>query len=370
MGIYINLALFYLLLSFLQLEKKFGRKTRNRYVFLLLLIPFLLAALRGVDVGNDTHIYYRMYTIAGYYNKFLDYMANTRLEPGYALLEFLFQKNGASYEIFQIFTEIIIYLSINRFIRNYSNNYALSCFMFIVNRNLGGTMNTVRMWLAIAILLYSIPYIKERKLNRFLFVLFLAAMIHYSALIFVIVYFMAGVKEEKILYLLTIVITIAVTIIGTTFFRFLTSVIGKYEGYLSTGYFDTSGAIATYIGFFISLAFMVYYSILRRYPEGINRYEKNSDVVTDQYIFFLMCYFAFLLSIIGLRNQIMSRISSYFSVSGMALLPYALDVSPVKSNKRIMHLVICLLLFSEFIIIMVYRPNWLGIIPYKTFFAK
>ena len=180
---------------------------------------------------------------------------------------------------------------------------------------------------------------------------------------------MTGIKKEHILFPVILVSAVVIAFIGTPFFRFMTNLVGRYEGYLSTGYFDTSGALAIYVSFIISFAFVAYYTILRRYDRGIKHYEGDSLVISEQYIFYIMYFISFSFSIIGLRNQIMSRLSSYFSISALVLLPYALTASPNKSNQKIMHAVICTLLFAEFIIIMVYRPNWQGIIPYHTFFA-
>ena len=370
MGIYIGLALLYLLLSFVKLEKSLNKKSKSRYIFLLLLIPFFLAAFRGIDVGNDTYTYFRMYRNVGLYSNYFNFMARTRLEPGYSLLMFGFQWLGASYEVFQVFCEAVIFLSFNKYIKRYSENYALSCFMFVVNRNLAGTMNTMRMWLAIAIILNAIPYIKDRKLIKFLLVVLAASTMHYTALLFVLVYLMADIKKEKYLFPVTIVISIVIAFIGTPFFRFVTNVIGKYEGYLSTGYFDTSGAMAIYISFIINFVFIIYYTFLRQYDRGIKHFDGDSDIVSDQYIFYLMYFIAFCFSVIGLRNQIMSRVSSYFSISALSLLPFALNSSPSKSNQKMMHVIICTLLFAEFVVIMIYRPNWQGVIPYHTFFTN
>lgn len=369
MAIYIILALIFFQLSFLKLEKGLNHKGRNRYIFLLLLLPFVLAAFRGIDVGNDTYTYFKMYRNVGNFDKFFNYMRVTRIEPGYSLLMFLFQRLGASYEVFQVFYESVIYLSFKNYIRKYSENYALSCFMFIANRNLAGTMNTVRMWLAIAILLNTVPYIKQRKLVRFLLIVLLASTMHYSAMLFVIVYIMTGFKKEHFVFPITIISAVVIAYIGTPFFKLMTNVVGRYEGYLSTGYFDTSGALAIYINFIISFAFLAYYTILRRYDRGIKHYDENSIIISNQYIFYIMYFITFSFSLIGLKNQIMSRLSSYFSISALALLPYALQSSPNKSNQTIMHLLIGTLLFIEFVIIMIYRPNWQGIIPYHTFFT-
>jgi len=370
MTVYIILALMLFLLSFLKLERNLNQKGRNRYIFLLLFIPFVLAAFRGIDVGNDTYTYFRMYRNVGNYNNYFDFMKVTRIEPGYSLFMFLFQRLGASYEIFQIFCESLIYLSFSKYFKKYSENYALSCFMFVVNRNLAGTMNTVRMWLAIAVLLNAIPYIKERKLVKFLLVVLAASMMHYSAMLFVIVYIMTGIKKEHLVFPITLISAMVIAFIGTPFFRFMTDLVGRYEGYLSTGYFDTSGALAIYISFVINLAFIAYYTILRRYERGIKHFDEDSIVISNQYIFYVMYFIAFSFSFIGLRNQIMSRLSSYFSISSLVLLPFALNTSPNKANRKIMHVVICALLFAEFIVIMVYRPNWQGIIPYHTFFSN
>lgn len=370
MTVYIILAFIFFLLSFLRIEKNLNRKGRNRYIFLLLLIPFALSAFRGIDVGNDTYTYFRMYRNVGDYSNYFNFMKVTRIEPGYSLLMFLFQRLGASYEVFQVFFESLIFISFNKYIKKYSENYALSCFMFIANRNLAGTMNTVRMWLAIAILLNSVPYIKERKLVKFLLVVLAASTMHYSAMLFVIVYIMTGIKKENLVFPITLISAVVIAYIGTPFFRLVTNLVGRYEGYLSTSYFDTSGALAIYINFIISFAFIAYYTILRRYDKGIKHYEKDTIVISEQYIFYIMYFISFSFSLIGLRNQIMSRLSSYFSISALALLPHALNTSPNEANRKIMHIVICALLFAEFIVIMVYRPNWQGIIPYHTFFSN
>lgn len=370
--------IFYLLLVIYFLGTLFGKKeykstkSRKLTVILYILPLFLLTALRDVSIGPDTAAYYRIfYTIAGR-DTFIQAVTYSHFEPGYVLLNYIIGKAGGSYYLMQILISAFLYYAIGKFIYEYSGNIAFSVFILLANNYVFGMMNVVRMWIVVAILLFTIKPLQERKIVKFIIIVFIAASFHYTALLFLIMYPLTKVKiaPERLGMLFGIAVVISVAAIPV--FTVITNWIGMYQNYLTGSRFDTSDNLAVKISLIVNLCFFGLATITHTWEDNNNEntLSGTSMNLSIGYLSYWGIILSVCISIIGLSNNIMGRIIHYFSIFMLLIIPQSIRKMKLSSNRWIMTFIILVLLFIRYAIIMVYRPNWYQVSPYKFFFMS
>ena len=149
------LIFLYFVISIIEI---FESSISKRFLATIALFPaFFLTAFRDYSVGNDTVMYLFCYEKIAHANSFFEALSFDRMETGYVALSYFFSHIGLSFYQFQFVLALFIYASLYIFLVKYSKNIGISCLIFLTLRYMLGTMNVVRMYTAIAVLLYSIP---------------------------------------------------------------------------------------------------------------------------------------------------------------------------------------------------------------------
>lgn len=345
-------------------------------VYLLIYLPlFVLCAFRDISVGNDTSVYYYGFQNFSNFNSLHEAFTTSRYEPAYIIINYLFNKFNLSYYFLQIVLSGFIYFSVFVFLLRYSSDFLFSVYVFYVLRYSIGTMNVVRMWMAIAVLLFAIQYVIDRKLIKFLIVILLASLFHSSALVFLIIYPLYSIQINKKIILAMMGGSVLIFLASKFFFSVLTSLIGRYSGYLSTD-FNVESNIAVYLTLLIDLSLfvLIYVAINRENKYYCNDnswgnivsliYEEDKNNVGLKKILVLTALLAVCFDIIGLGNTVMNRISTYFSVFFVLSIPIAIQKIQFEANKGFVKTAVMIGLSVQFLIIMIFRPNWSGVVPY------
>ena len=353
--------------------KGINEKQNDILRFFVLFPMFALCAFRALSIGNDTQIYYYGYTRIGQYASLIAAIQGSRYEIGYTLLSYSMHKLGVSFLGMQIIISIIVYYSFYRFFVKYSNNFSFSCFVFLTLRYSMSTMNVVRMWLAIAILLYAIPFIQKRNLVPFLVLVAIASSFHSTALVFAILYPAAKVRINNRIVFSTFIVSWLLLLVGRPVFARVTSMIGRYSGYLSSNYFVFESNIAVYMTLAINLAlFLLIYITFGKNGEKL--YEPttgniNSGLMIEQIS--LVCgLLVVAFSIVGLGNTIMDRISVYFGVMFTISIPSIYEHINLQHNKKLLYISMLLGLTAQYLVVMIMRPGWNGVTPYLFFWQQ
>ncbi len=346
-------------------------------VYLLMYLPlFILCAFRDISVGNDTSVYYYGFQNFSNFNNLNEAFATSRYEPAYIIINYLFNKCNLSYYVLQIVLSGFIYFSIFVFLLKYSSDFLFSVYVFYVLRYSIGTMNVVRMWMAIAILLFAIQYVIDRKLIKFLIIILLASLFHSSALVFLIIYPLYSIKINKKIILVMMGGAVFIFLASKLFFSVLTSLIGRYSGYLSTD-FNVESNIAVYLTLLIDLFLfaLIYFALNLKteYYCDDNSWgnifslicEEDKNNVGLKRILVLSALLAVCFDIIGLGNTVMNRISSYFSVFFVLSIPIAIQKIQFEASKGFVKFAVMIGLSAQFLVIMIFRPNWSGVVPYS-----
>lgn len=174
-----------------QYEVAISEKMKRNLLILSLVPVFCLLAFKSEKVGVDTENYIRMYNTAG---ELLSIDNESRIEIGYQYMSIWLNKLFDSNQALFICSSFIISFSLYVFLKKSSSNPVLALFFFITLGFFQFALTGIRQGIAIAITLFAIPYIQQKKLIKFLIVIVLASIFHKSALFSLPLYWIMNLK--------------------------------------------------------------------------------------------------------------------------------------------------------------------------------
>lgn len=230
------------------------------------------------------------------------------------------------------FVAVVQCVGIAVFYSRYSIDFFYSIFLFYFTSCFLWTVNGMRQFLAVSIILMFSHLILERKMLPFLIVVFLAYTIHTSAIMMILVYFCVNDNawSKKSLFKLTIVfIALVVYVFG------FSSDNSEYSYITSDVYSGVNIFRVIVMSIPTGLAFIYRKEISKKAPKEINLLINLS----------ILCSFCFVLGLF--TNGMIARIALYFQVYTYVLLPWILKNGLGKNSKEI-KIVITILLIAYF----------------------
>jgi transmembrane protein EpsG len=290
--------------------------------------------LLGFDYGTTIEL--------SEFYKIQNFDKDVDFELGWAFYTKLLTLISSNNSVLLFFSGLIIIHSYFNVIKKHSQIVWFSIFLFItiVFYN---SLFVLRQNLATAILLYSFPYIIDRKFIKFLFVLLIAFLFHKTALIFLVLYFVYPIKLNRKNILLIIISSLVFSFLFIKVIEIVTTILTGFEVY-SGGIGDSS--IGNLTPLLISLTTLIFV-ILNFYPiSKINGYEK---------LFFFMIFFMIIIdfSRIGLTGT-MGRLNMYFAPALLILIPNAC----LKIKTPLLKYLSILLLGLLYLILMFNQMNY------------
>lgn len=299
-----------------------------------------LSGLRSWEIGPDT-LAYKLYRFdrtldRSWSDIFADFILKYKLgeaikDPGYPLLEKIFQIFSSDYQLWLIAIAIMFFVPMGIMVYKYSSNAAVSYILFSTLFYSFFAITGHRQTVATAIVvLIGTKFIKEYKLIKFLLLELVASTIHMSALCFLPFYWLSKLKiNVKALSLYWIVILV-VYFGRNQFFGLLQELIG-YEDYV-----QTEGARA---GAFMYLLILLAVLVTVFYPRfdvenRITRIAINALMIS--------CVFSPLLLI----NQSCMRVVQYYSLFLLLLLPDTANIFKEGRSRRLFFFVVSLVMIA------------------------
>jgi len=318
----------------------FIQKTpKGKKIFLILasLVLFFIAAFRSVYFGPDVIRYvqsYEMLKLEKISYLWSNFIENEGRDPFFYFFSKLISITGANSQVWLALISGIFIFSITKLIYEYSSNFFLSYVAFISLGYFYFSITGIRQSLAIALVVISYNYLRNRKFWRFLLIVSFASLFHSSALIFLIAYPLSNIKIGYKQF-----IGIFSSLFIATYFgqevRVLIGIIGWTENLAD---YATHNYYLNRTGFFIQLCI---YLFCLYYKEDILKLnEKNVSFYNLLFIGLIFQSFATVVAEFF-------RISMYFSVFSIVLIPYALSI---ERNKKFR----LLLSFTLFFVLFVY----------------
>ena len=329
------------------LSKKMSKEIRNKlFLIISFSIIFFLMATRTYNTGTDTNMYIQVFKKSSQL-KWKATIFGGYYEPLYAVLNILLSYISTNPRILIVFTSFFISYSFYKFIKDNSEDYFLSIIMFICLLIFYSTMNTIRQYIAMSIILLGFDFVKEKKIIPYIMIVVVACLFHTSAFIGFLIYTAFNMKYSR--FRVTIIFVIA--ILSNIFISGLVNHI--YELLDRTNYYNNrigQENISNLIHVFIFL-FMYMFSLFEIKKNKSNN-EKNGFYL---YIFVLASAF----SLIAMKMNVLSRTTTYFNIFTIVCLPNIIAENIDNKNTKLFvasTLVLILLIYSS--TIMYYRPEW------------
>ena len=361
------LALFYFIIGAIEL---FEVPVSKKIIAAVCLIPaFVLTAFRDVSVGCDTFTYSLVFEKLRYVDSIIDALAWDRMEYGYVSISYLFSHMDLSFSQFQIAGSTFIYASFFLFLIRYSKNIGISCLVFLTMRYMFGPMNAARMYWAMAVLWFAIPFVQKRCYLGFALLVLLASFFQKAAFLFIFLYPLSLIKFTPKKIFLSFFIAGIIGYMGKPFFVFVTHTLGLYESYLNGQYLNFSGNVAVYLVFMIDACLALFVLYNKKTEKNFFNQNLTASISIEK-----ICLCAILVilccDIVGFNFTLMSRISDFYSFCWLILIPMTFMKMKNKMVAIISLIMFALCLFSQFETIMSLRSNWYCVDPYSFNFGE
>lgn len=340
--------------------------SKRKFVFysvLALFVGAVLAGIRDFSVGTDVMVYgNNVFKAALRNNNLIDFLTNYRvssgIEPLYLLLNFVVTRFTADvhwfYFVLQLLTITFVYVTLVEIKKRYGIDLWLSLLVYYT-LFYPFSLNGMRQALAMSIVLVSWIFMMKRRLVLFIIVICLASGLHYSAIVFLLIYPMYRLleknKNKKMIVGTMVVCFLGVAVFNQFFIRIIAGFIPKYSRYLTGNGFDLS-LNPIILRAPIIIVFMVFY----------RKYKTKNNQLFD---FFLVMLFAdAILSLLRGVIPTLYRLSMYFGMIKIVAYPYTCVIFN-RNSKKVVKTMLVMMLFIIWYYQIIIQGNE-EVYPYAT----
>lgn len=284
-----------------------------------ILIPSIMAGIRDMTIGSDTSGYpLNIFNKSKMYNNFKIVLENTNEEFGFVLLGYVTSLLTSDIHYYLFFIELITMSFIYLF-AYYKRDKVPMCFFITIYMLMcySESLCIMRQHIALAIFLYSIKFLEQKKYIRMSLLFLLSTQLHTTAVVGIIIYILYILEESKltkkkknIIYCIIISCIIVMiiqysNIVNLLIYR-LKILPERYSIYFAEGkyYNDIINFSSSRIIFKL---FWLMITIISFYVKKVNKMEdtKNEKICILLFIIDILIY------IFSLRFIVLSRMS-YF----------------------------------------------------------
>lgn len=343
------------------------RTSRDKHFLFFALAPLLfLVCFRGEGVGSDTPQYYSYFenikALVG--DDGMGAIVMTRLEPGFVYFIKVISLYFDTPQSLFIISALLFYIPFYRIIAKYSRYPWLSVIMFF-SLNYNATMNVIRQYVAIGIIIIAFGFILKKQKTKFVLSVLLATMFHYTSIVFIVAYFFRDKMINK-----TVIkkFFIYLPIAAALSFALLTVVLNFFHSYGLYDYYDDQNKhiagglkIASFVE--LLLALVVVWVSCRAWGGSPNYENLNRDSVNRLLFWFGLIGAGFIA--MSFPFTLISRMGTFFSIFNCILLPNSLYELSKRSSIRSLSVLLCLIYCSYYLVVATLRPDWTYVYPYS-----
>lgn len=353
MEIYIITITLSLFLSFVGMHCR-TKLLKKTCVGFIVVICSLMPGLRDISVGTDSLMYANFLVVDRSYHDWL--VSGIAIEPGFVFLIKLYQLFGLTNYAYFFFGVAIIfnYLVIST-IFTLSPNPLISILSLLTFSTIYFFhFNVIRASLALAVFLYSIPYILEEKYKKAYMVIAVSVLFHISGLLFVFIPLAYKyIRKKPVLVTLGSIAFMGVYSASSVILSFLGNIIGttKYSSYSAES--NIGG------GFFAIYFILALVSVCSL----INKRARESNL--HLLCVYLICMSAltwFCIMFLGLRYEGPGRVVVYFYIGSIFIFSTLLQIFTYTSRLVLSVLILILCLAMAYYIFVI--KGVYGVFPY------
>lgn len=327
------------------------KRTRHRYILLCGFVMFLMIGLRSYQNGSgDSRVYFELWKRTRGLS--IEALFQIDMEKGFLFCVWILSKVFPAPQCVFLFSAGIFANAVSNFIEKYSDD---ACLAFMVFNCLGlfnFFVQGMRQAIAISICLYAVEFCKERRLLSFLGLVATAMLFHASAVVFLVVYPIWGIRMN----FQNLVFAVFAAIIVFLSLDRIFSVIN----FLINDHYSIGNTELTAGGGFTMAIYIVCIVV------GI-RLAKNTERNVD--LFTMISFFSYMTIIsavcFAMRynvTTIMERVAYFFAFGEIVLISNSPKII-VKSQRKFVRLVVITLCFF----VAVHKATYSDLIPYNFF---
>lgn len=258
-------------------------------------------------------------------------------DKGYAILEVLFKQFiSDDYHWWLLLIAAVSGIAIMYTLYKYSIDFGMSFFLFIASTQFIWLVNGMRQFVAVCLIFAALTFMLEKKWWKYILVVLLASTIHGTAIIMIPFYFIAQWRPFglKTAFIAVLIAGVGINI-GSFDFLFDNT---QYEGYLDTVVatpgMNVSRFLVAVVPAFIAVV-----------GSRIIKAENNKliNICTCMSFFYVAIQFAALFA----GANYIGRISAYFNIYNLILLPWMINKCFTKKSVRLVKIacVVCYCIF-------------------------
>ena len=303
---------------------------------------FAIGALRNITHGDligYSKRYSNVLPNSTYAGLFEDWINGDLKDFGFHAWSKIFTDIGVSVELWIILICAIFCVCFSYFTYKYSEDPFLSVFILLIFYYVF-TFTGLRQTMALAVLFFAYKFMMERKPWKFVISVILASCFHSAALVFLPAYFISrlriGIKQIAV-----VILSLMTSIFAPGVFRKLIDLLAWNEAL--EGYADRELSLS-WAGYIIQLCIFIFVMV---YRNGIDNKDNNNIKNIDMLINCITVG----LCIQGFSNTIAEafRLSYFYSIGIVALLPNIILLQKNKDNRRQLYLLVVLILMAYMI---------------------
>jgi hypothetical protein len=318
-------------------------------IFIASLIPIFVMSFR-YGIGTDYFTYYNTYSKVSVLD-LKEWIHHFELlkgtVPGLVIIGKISSIVGNTHLFFGLLNALTLIPIVNALAKQWDNHdigLMLFCYYCLSYLSSG---NIIKQSVAVAILIWSLKYVFERKPIKFCLVIVIAALFHISVIVALPIYFLRESKSEVIRgWKKTAVI------IGAIVFLYYIDVIATKMGGRWVNYSEGMGS--SNLSFYLNLFYLVVFLVLRK---RLVEADARNDLLIFMQAIGVILYF------VGFWNVYLKRIGLYYTFPQFFLLAQIPEVMNTNKTKLLMKFVIILYVLTFFILDYVVLKQS-GMIPY------
>ena len=265
----------------------------------------------------------------------------TRLEKGYYfLIKMVNLISGTQQLVFLIMAIISNYLIYKFIIENSKDKILSILIFFLIGPFYSSGFNGIRQYLAISLFLYSLKYLKNKKVLKYFFFIFLGFLFHKSCILLLPLYLILNLKYSLKQKIIILILSLLVD------YKLLPTILNIFN----YGIYNSIVIYRVNSNFYLILLFLIFSMLIFLYNEknkNLNMVEENINFYT---IVLLIITF-FNEEMYPYLNQIFLRMVTYFLFNYIIIIPNFIEKAfkQKKLIKSVFFIVISILYFRTFL---------------------
>ncbi|MCI8510019.1 MAG: EpsG family protein [Lachnospiraceae bacterium] len=340
------------------IHRRISIKSSGNQTFLKILcfLPLFLISAFRYGVGTDYfHTYYDGFI------RLLHHSNYDNFEIGYKGLCLLLSQITEDPQIVFICTSFLFCFFCFKVIFRFSNDILFSLFLLIFTRYYFISLNVVRQFVGMAIVLYALHYLFGKEYFKYIFFVLVATSIHYSLILCVLFIFIDKIKINRLTFFVcTAGVLLFWLVFGTDFINKLVQKLLPFKKYLrhfanSFLYTGTKFAIGTFLLNFAIL--IIFFGVYRKYNHDLKyRFYLNIQLIST-----LICILMTILPLV-------ERVYYIFAFAQILSIPYILNLYRNDGLKKVLKLGI-LIVFIGYCIYDIFVTGDHEVVPYQSIFS-